>query len=68
MEMGIYGLKKEKEKKTKPQNTTEIFRSCKLKKKEQPGNSKPKIQRKYNYYERKKFLMTWKKTGKTSSK
>jgi hypothetical protein len=33
MEMGINGLKKEKEKKTKPQNTTEIFRGCKLKEK-----------------------------------
>jgi len=31
--MCINGLKKEKEKKTKPQITTEIFRSCKLKEK-----------------------------------
>jgi len=44
MEMCINGLKKEKEKKTKPQNKAEIFRSCKLK--EQPGNYKLKIQEK----------------------
>jgi len=68
MEMGINGLKKEKEKKTKPQNITEIFRRCKLKEKNNQETINQKFKRRYNYYERKKFLMTWKKTGKTSRK
>jgi hypothetical protein len=66
--MGINGLKKEKEKKTKPKNKTEIFRSCKLKENNNQETINRKLKRKHNYYERKKFLMTWKKTGKTSRK